>query len=354
VIGVKLPFWQAITEMMWGESVLEQLWDRLIEFDTATSAVGNLINRAQLRMIGVDGLREIFATGGAAQEALIEMFEYIRKFQQNEGITLLDKNDTFDSVAYSFAGLADVLIQFGQQLSGATDIPLVRLFGQSPAGLSATGLSATGESDLRMYYDGILQKQEAILRNPLEILIKVLWRSTTGKPAPKDMTFEFVPLWQMSAKEKADIGKTTTDTVIEAHQEGIISTVMALKELKQASGDHGIFTHITDEDIEEAENDEPPAPDIASVGSEPGTGTGNLGAGPTEPKELVKKATGDSAIRRIRRWLGLTRDWESEKTLLTGEKEKGEDSDKLSPDQQVIRAFLKSTNDRGVKANGRS
>lgn len=311
VIGIKLPFWQAITEMLWGESVLEQLWDRLIEFDTATAAAGNLINRAQLRMIGVEGLREIFAAGGAAQEALIEMFEYIRKFQQNEGITLLDKNDTFDSVAYSFAGLADVLIQFGQQLSGASDIPLVRLFGQSPA-----GLSSTGESDLRMYYDGILAKQEATLRNPLEILLKVLWRSTTGKPAPKDMTFEFVPLWQMSAKDKADIAKVITDAILEVHEAGIIKPATALKELKEMSGDHGIFTHITDEEIEEAENDEPPKPDEADVGSEPSAGTGNLGAGPTKPKELVKKAqsgaTGDSAWKRIRHW--FTKDkWEEGK-----------------------------------------
>lgn len=416
VIGIKLPFWQAITEMMWGESVLEQLWDRLIEFDTSTSAVGNLINRAQLRMIGVEGLREIFSAGGKAQEALIEQFEYIRKFQQNEGITLLDKNDTFDSVAYSFAGLADVLIQFGQQLSGATDIPLVRLFGQSPA-----GLSATGESDMRMYYDGILQKQESVLRNPLEILIKVLWRSTTGKPAPSDMTFEFVPLWQMSAKEKADIAKVTTDTILEVVEAGIIKPATALKELKQSSGDHGLFTFITDEEIDGAENEEPPHPDEVSLsttsagsgarspddvqetalngaqvtslidvvksvasgelprdsavqivmhafqlsesdansilgkagkgfvpaskergqpGGDDSSGTGNPGAGPTTP---LKKSTGDSAVRRIRRWLGMTRDWESEKTLLTGEKTKGEDKASWTKDQKAILDFLGHT-----------
>ena len=57
--GNKLPFFQAITEMMWDESVLERLWDRLIEFDTATSSAGSLILRANLRTVGVKGLREI-------------------------------------------------------------------------------------------------------------------------------------------------------------------------------------------------------------------------------------------------------------------------------------------------------
>jgi hypothetical protein len=32
-----------------------------------------------------------------------------------------------------------VLLQFAQQLSGALNIPLTRLFGQSPAGMNSTG-----------------------------------------------------------------------------------------------------------------------------------------------------------------------------------------------------------------------
>jgi phage-related protein (TIGR01555 family) len=34
--GVKLPFYQAITEQMWGMSELERIHDRLVSFDTAT------------------------------------------------------------------------------------------------------------------------------------------------------------------------------------------------------------------------------------------------------------------------------------------------------------------------------
>lgn len=311
-IGIKLPFWQAITEMLWGESILERMWDRLVMFDDASLAMGGLINRAQLRTVGVDGLREILSAGGEEEKALIAQFEYMRMLQSNEGITLLDKEDTFQATAYSFAGLSDVMIQEGQQVSGACDIPLVRMFGQSPA-----GMNSTGESDLRLYYDSINAQQENKLRNFFDILLRIMWRSETGEAAPDDLTFTFNPLWQLSATDKATMTKTNTDTIVAAHQEGLVSTQTAMKELKQMSGDTGIFTHITDEDVEGAEEELPPEPEASATAEQPlpgesgegeqqapGTGAGIPGEDPVSPKK-----TGDSALytadqMAIRRFIG--------------------------------------------------
>lgn len=262
--GIKLPYFQAITEMMWDESVLERLWDRLISFDNATMSSASLIDRANLRTVQIENLREVLAAGAEATEGLYAQFDMMRELQVNEGLTLLDKNDTFSSTAYSFAGLSDMMLQFGQQLAGATGIPLVRLFGQSPA-----GLSATGEADLRMYYDNINAKQEATLRNSWETLLKVLWMSELGKAAPDDMTFAFKPLWQMSATDKANNAKTTTETIIGAYEAGVTDRKTTLVELRDASADTGVFANISDEDIDEAEQDEPPLPDVDPAAPDP-------------------------------------------------------------------------------------
>lgn len=293
-IGIELPFFQAITEMMWGESVLERLWDRLISFDATTMSAANLVERANNRTVGIENLREILAAGGQAQQGLERMFEMMRTFQTNEGLTLLDKNDTFASTSYSFGGLSDVMIQFSQQLSGAAETPLVRLFGQSPA-----GLNSTGDSDIRMYYDTINAKQEAGLRNGWDLLLKVLWRSTYGKSAPKDLEFTFVPLWQMSAIDKANIAKTNTETVLGAQEAGVVSMPTAMKELRDASGDNGLFSNITDEDINQAEEEEledPPQPEI-----DPTTGQ------PKPPKTPVPSLDSKrfSAFVKIKKWVGL-------------------------------------------------
>lgn len=254
--GIQLPFLQAITEQMWDESVLERLWDRLICFDNATLSAGSLIDRANLRTVKIDQLRSVISAGGDALNGLKAQFEMMRLAQVNEGLTLLDKEDDFASTSYSFAGIPETLLQFGQQLAGASGIPLVRLFGQSPA-----GLNSTGDSDIRMYYDKINAQQEANLRRPFETLLKVMWRSEFGTPAPKDLEFTFAPLWQTDSKDKAEIGKTNTDTITSAHQAGLVSTPAAMMELRAQSATTGLFSNITDEDIAEAELEPAPLPD---------------------------------------------------------------------------------------------
>lgn len=254
-IGIQLPVWQAIVEQHWGESVIERLHDRLVSFDTATSGAANLINRAHLRTVGIEKLREILAAGGKAEENLLTMFHHMRMLQTNEGITLLDKEDQFQAHSYTFSGLSDMVLQFGQQIAGASGIPLVRLFGQSPS-----GLNSTGESDLRMYYDNILAQQESRLREGVMRVLRVLHMSKFGEIAPENFDFDFVPLWQTSQKEKADIAKVVADTVKVAVDAGVIDTPTALKELKQSSEYTGVFSNITEQQITEAENEPPPAP----------------------------------------------------------------------------------------------
>lgn len=289
--GIDLPYFQAITEMLWGESVLERLWDRLIAFDDATLSSANLIQRASLRMVGVDGLREIMAAGGQAQAGLVAQFEMMREMQNNDGLTLLDKNDTYQTTSYSFAGLSDMMLQFGQQLSGAANIPLIRLFGQAPP-----GLNSSGEDDIRLYYDGVNAKQESKLRNPWEMLLKIMWRSEFGESAPDDLSFTFIPLWQMDATDKANNAKTSTETVIGAFEAGLVNRATGMKELRQTSGDNGVFSNITDEDIEDAENDEPPMPEIDPVNPDDPNSPGEV------KKPLPSLGDSKSAWKKTKDW----------------------------------------------------
>ena len=251
--GVELPYWQAIAENLWGQSVIERLEDRLTIFDSATLGAGQLVYKAHLRTYKVKGLREIIAKGGRLYDALVKQIEQIRLWQSNEGMTLMDAEDTFETHQYSFTGLDNLLMQFGQQIAGATGIPLVRLFGQSPA-----GFSATGESDLSNYYDNINQQQEGRMRTPLQTLLEVVSLSKLGKALPDSFKFDFASLWQIDEKVKADVANTVAQAVTTVEESGLISRKTALKELRQSSEVTGIFSHITDEEIDAADDDPPP------------------------------------------------------------------------------------------------
>ena len=250
--GGDLPFQESIREQGWGLSVIEPLWDRLVAFDSTTEGAAQLVYKAHLRTVSVEGLRSVIAAGGAPLEGVMKNFEFIRAMQTNEGLTVIDSADTFAAHSYSFSGLSDMLLNFGQQLAGASGIPLVRLFGQSPA-----GLSATGDADIRNYYDSIAQLQDRKLRKGIGLLIDIMCRSVLGIPAPKGTRFEFNPLWQMSDNERADIAVKLTQTIIAAEEAGVIDRATALKELSQSSDTTGVWTNITSEMIEEAENEPP-------------------------------------------------------------------------------------------------
>lgn len=276
--GVDLPYQQRFSEQGWGQSVIERLYDRLVAFDSTTQGVAQLVYKAHLRTLKVKDLRSILAAGGPAERALLRNVDFIRRFQSNEGLTLIDAEDDFDSYQFTFSGLDNVLLQFGQQLSGALQIPLVRLFGQSPA-----GLNATGESDLAMYHDNIKQQQERRLRSPFDVILDLTWRSELGSEPPEDLAHEFRSLEQMSDTEKADVADKVADAVGKAFDIQAIDRATAMKELRGSSHATGIFSNITDEMIAEAENDPPPSMELpdaeeanngSQAGSESQSGSG--------------------------------------------------------------------------------
>lgn len=251
--GASLPFVDAKQYDFFGASVLEKLESRLVYFDEATAGAAQLVGKAHLRTVSIDGLREILAAGGQAENNLLRMFEQMRYLQSNEGITLLDKNDSFSTHSYGFGGLDSMLIHLGQQLSGACGIPLVRLFGQSPA-----GLNSTGENDLRNYYDTINSLQESILREPLTFLFDCYFRDVFGVEPPVDFDFDFNVLWQEKKADKIAAGVAAAGIVLQAYEKGVLSQKTALLELKKQGFDNGLFTQISDEDVEAAGFELPP------------------------------------------------------------------------------------------------
>ena len=252
--GVELPYWQRIAENDWGISVIEPLYDRMVAFDSTTQGVAQLVYKAHLRTYYVEKLREIIAAGGKTYQALVAQVNMIRLMQTNEGMSLFDSTDRFESQTYSFAGLSDVLVQFAQQLSGAADIPLTRLFGQAPA-----GLGNTGEADLRNYWDMIGSLQEDRLRRGVETLRSVTYRSRFGKAPEQGETFVFTSLYKMTDAEKASTGATVVQAVSAAFESQLMTREAAMKDLKQFAKITGIGSNITDTEIAAAAEDDPPS-----------------------------------------------------------------------------------------------
>lgn len=244
--GDKLPYQQALTENGWGMSVVERIFERIQGFDTASAGTTQLIHKAHLRTYSIKGLRQILATGGDLEKGLMRHLDMIREFQTIEGMTLMDSDDEFATHSYSFSGIADVILRFAEQVSGATGIPLVRLFGQSPSGFS------TGDGDLENYYSRINSLQERHLRRHIRWLMDISWRSLFGESLPEDLTFEFNKLWDMSDADRATMANNIATALGTLVDRQIIPIHVAMNDLRNISDVIGIGGSITDEDIEDA------------------------------------------------------------------------------------------------------
>lgn len=290
-IGNTLPFWEKQAELYWGASVIESVFDELKKRDNVSWNIAQLTFMANLRVLKMNDIGQtLAATDPQSQAELYRTLTAQNWLMSNMGIQIMDAADGLETHQYTFGGLADCYQQFIMDISGAAEIPVTKLFGRSPS-----GLNATGESDLQNYYDMIGEKQESILRPILNKLLPPFMVSMFGA-VPDDLDFDFNPVSEPSDKERMELAKTGTDNVVAALNAGMISKRTGLQELKQQSERTGVWTNITDEDIEKAPDEiedpgemMPPGMDFGGgektdapkppqrPGNEPGQGNGQAG-----------------------------------------------------------------------------
>ncbi len=291
--GNTLPLWEEIAEMQWGASVVESIFDELRKRDNVSWNIAQLTFMANIRVLKMQDLGQLLAaTDNESQAELLRTLEAQNMLLNNMGMQVMDAADGLETHQYTFGGLADCYQQFIMDISGAAEIPVTRLFGRSPS-----GLNATGESDLQNYYDMIAEKQESYLRPILNKVLPPFIISTLGS-LPDDFDFEFDPVAEPTDKERADLAKCGTDNVVAAYNAGLISQRTALKELKQQSERTGVWTNITDEDIERASDSVEPPGEMGGMFGDMGGGEAAGAVGSEESLQQarapVRQGVGDS------------------------------------------------------------
>lgn len=120
--------------------------------------------------------------------------------RSNRGLMLLDKDrEELVQINTPLGGLHELQSQSQEQMCAVSRIPAVVLTGLSPS-----GLNASSDGEIRVFYDWVAAQQEAYWREPIDIILKCVQLSLFGE-IDHDIGFEFVPLYQMTPAELADI-----------------------------------------------------------------------------------------------------------------------------------------------------
>jgi phage-related protein (TIGR01555 family) len=188
----------------WGDSVLTSVMEAVKQADATSANIASLIFEANVDVVTMEGLMAHVGTPDGERK-VTERYRIAATGKGINRMLILDGAEKYERKSANFSTLPDLMDRFFQNVSGAADIPMTRLFGQSPG-----GLNASGESDLRNYYDRIASSQSLEMQPAMQLLDECLIRSATSQRDPK-IHYVWNPLWQMSEKEKAEIFKTKSD-----------------------------------------------------------------------------------------------------------------------------------------------
>lgn len=268
----------------WGISVLEPAIEEIKKYDNMNWNVALLTFRANLLGYKEPELAQIISGVGMSKGAATQWerrMTAINHLVSNQSMIPLGKDGDLVSVQYTFAGLAEVMMNQQLVVSGAAQMPVARLWGRT-----YSGLGQTGDGDEKIYEERIATDNETQVRPQLEKLYPVLCMSELGE-VPEDLDLNFPSVRVLDEKEKSEMAKTVVDAVAVCVNTGFMSKRTAATELKESAEVTGFGTNLTDEEIAAL-------PDKAEDEGEIGAGL----FGEEEGEPVLEPASGPQRVLR--------------------------------------------------------
>ena len=207
--GNPFPDEELITgpEYGWGDSVLNATMEAIKQADGTAANIASLVFEAKVDVVKIPELMQRLSSDPQFETQVINRLTLAAQQKGINGMLMLDKEEEYNQKSANFSSLRDILMAFMQIVSGAADIPMTRLLGQSPG-----GLQASGDSDIRNYYDRIKAMQTLDIGPAMRGLDDLIIRNALGS-RPPEVWYHWDGLWQPDAKEEADIAEKTASTI---------------------------------------------------------------------------------------------------------------------------------------------
>lgn len=205
----------------WGESVLQNLYDLLAEWNGAHASVTELLAQSS---VSVFKMRDLMALLGSDPQGLLkarlEAMDLSRSVARS---VLLDADgESYERTEVGgLNGYADLLDRFSLRVAGAAGMPATVLLGRSPA-----GLNATGDADTRGWDDVVDGERRTVLLPALERVVRLLLLSREGPTRgiePEGWSVTLPPLRTPTPSEEAALRKAVADVDVAYVQASVLT-----------------------------------------------------------------------------------------------------------------------------------
>jgi phage-related protein (TIGR01555 family) len=221
--GVAASRRDRINKQGWGGSEMERVLETHRRISTLWGYIEGMYKDAIQGVMSIKGLNELLASEDGTSLARSRLSMVAQGASVYNAILMDADGEKYERRQISFSGLDTPILRAMDELSAVSEIPLSKLFGQAPSGLSTD--DASGD---RTFNDGIATKQRRILRPVLERTIEYL---IAAKRVPNvsidNWNLEFKPLSEPTEQERATTDKTKAETDVALVSQGIISETEA-------------------------------------------------------------------------------------------------------------------------------
>jgi phage-related protein (TIGR01555 family) len=240
-----------------GLSLTQMLKPYVDNWLRARQSTSDMLNSYSTMVLGTDMASTMNGGSGGDLYNRVDMFNETR---DNRGTMVIDKDgETLENVAVPLSTTDKLLAQAQEQLASAARIPLSIYLQITP-----TGLNATSDGETRNFYADVHGYQEKNFGPHLSTLLDIVQLSLFGEIDPT-VKYEFLPLWEMSDKDKADIRKSDAEADATYINAGVVDAEEARERLQndETSLYHGVDLSgpppTLEDDPEEGDLSKPPA-----------------------------------------------------------------------------------------------
>lgn len=185
-------------------SVLQKAFRALQIVNDNWQSSSALLADASQAVFSIKGLIDMISTESTLMN---ERFAFMDMVRSTFRAIVLDAGDqdgpaeTFTRVPTPFTGIPEMLEQSWTRLTAAARMPKQILLGEPPGGLNAGG---TADANIRWWYDTVKATQKQNVQPQMERMLRA-FAIAKGWNDPNDWSVVFPALWQLTAKEEADM-----------------------------------------------------------------------------------------------------------------------------------------------------
>lgn len=217
-----------------GVSVLSYMLAPILASDVARDNTVALTTEALINVLSVEGLMDA-VQDPEMEKLIVARYALMSNLKATNKTIVIDKEkETFDRKPSAFSSLPEVIETMRREVSAAIGIPYSLLFGRSG------GIGSNGDMELKNYYDNIATMQTNDIQPACTLLDECVIRSALGN-RPQEIYLNWLSLYEMTDKEKAEVAKINADAAKVAVDAGIVPAQVMTEPLVNSWAESGTF-----------------------------------------------------------------------------------------------------------------